>query len=440
MNDNQFGSRGKGPRRILGLLLLIVISTLIPLFLLEVVLRIYPVLISEPVLVEFPKSLRREIAIRLGLPVKQARRCIPSSERYDRGPELCIAYPDFQWIQKVDDIDKQYGAQEQITQDANGFCNVQSKAERSHNDILFIGDSFTWCWTLQPEKTFSALLENALDQDTYNIAFPGIGPYEYVEILKRFGLQYSPKLVVMNIYEGNDLRDGMRYWKSVQENTPREKASDKQPDGSDDKSFLFSRLLDSSYSLNFISAAVEATDKRFFRDTVNFHYQVRVGDDNVPMNVTNSDRDEVKNAHRLSQGEVDLDVWKEALVEFLKLARTHQFIPVVTYIPSAYTAYSESVVFEDSDVGQDVAFLSSMQRKHLAALAAELDFFYFDLTPDLQKAVLSGTLAYFPGNVHLTERGHGLIAEALVPQLESLLASAGLDDENEAADQSSMTK
>ena len=40
----------------------------------------------------------------------------------------------------------------------------------------------------------------------------GIGPYEYVQVLKQFGLQRRPRIVIMNIYEGNDLRDTLRYW------------------------------------------------------------------------------------------------------------------------------------------------------------------------------------------------------------------------------------
>lgn len=435
MNQKQTGKSGKASRGVLGVLLLVFISSLVPLLFLEVVLRVSPGLISKPVLLEFPKTLRREIAIRLGLPVKQARRCISSSERYDGGPELCIAYPDFEWIQQVDEVDTGYGAQERILQDSNGFCNIGSKSERQHNDFLFIGDSFTWCWTLQPDKTFSALLESKLGYTTYNLGFPGIGPYEYVEILQRFGLKLSPKIVIMNIYEGNDLRDGIRYWRSVRENAGRGKGSGKGQDMNAERQSLLTRVIDSSYSLNFIGAAVESTHKQLSREQLNFRYRVRVEGESIPMNVVDSDRDEVKIARRLKRGEIDMELWKKALEKFVSLAQQHRFLPIVTYIPSAHTAYASSVVFEDKEVGRDVVFLSNSQREYLSTLADELSFAYFDLTPELQNAVSNGALAYFPGNVHLTERGHALIAELLAPKLRSIADSVGPDGVGKASGQ-----
>ncbi len=45
---------------------------------------------------------------------------------------------------------------------------------------------------------------------------------------------------------------------------------------------------------------------------------------------------------------------------------------MVTYIPSAHTAYAASVTLEDIAVGRDVAHLSASQRAYLRGLVAEL--------------------------------------------------------------------
>lgn len=410
-------------------LLLLIGSVVLVLLALEALLRLYPALIDESILMEFSKSLRRDVAAQLNLPLKQARRCISQEERYDNGPELCFAYPDFEWVQRLDAIDIQYGATERTLQDNNGFCNSGNKTLRRHEDVVFIGDSFTWCTAVAPEATFAALLENTLDATTYNLGVPGVGPYEYLEILRRYGLDYSPRIVVMSIYEGNDLRDGVRYWKSrekrgreVQYETAGESA------GNGDSSFI-ERIGERSYSLNFIVASVEFVLNRMAGDKINFHYRVTVQGESVPMNVVNADTDEVKNARLLARGKVSMDVWREALAGFAALGRTHHFTPVLVYVPSAYTSYDSSAVFEDSSVAVDVTAQSDAQRAYLEQLAQELDIALLDLTPFLQKAVDSAPLAYFPANVHLTGEGHALIARALQPKLQALLA--GGDDQGE---------
>ena len=422
--------REKQMKRVLANFLVVITSSLVVLIVFEAVLRYYPTLISERVLMEFPKPLRRDIAARLGLPLKQARRCISTAERYDKGPELCLAYPDFEWVQRADDIDRKYGAREITPQDGNGFCNTKDKSQRDHNTIVFIGDSFTWCTAIRPENTFASLLETATGQTTYNLGVPGVGPYEYIELLRRFGLKYTPRIVVMGIYEGNDLRDGIRYQKTVDEWRAATASGRETGDTQDGaaRASIFKRMKNSSYSLSYIGAALEALSKRFHEEKINFHYRVESSGNTVPMNVTNADIDEVKNARLLGQGKVSLDVWHMAMAEFAKLAREYRFEPIVIYIPSAYTAYASSVVFEDDAVAAAVTSQSGHQREYLAGLARDLGLEFLDLTDFLQEAVLSSPLAYYPANVHLTEQGHALIARALAPRLEALMDKPGEGD------------
>jgi hypothetical protein len=400
---------------------MVVFSLLVAFLLFEVVLRHYPGLISEPVLMEYPRELRREIATRLDLPVKQARRCISSRERHDGGPELCLAYPDFEWIQRADEVDRLYGAQERVILDGRGFCNSPEKARRERNDIVFIGDSFTWCTSVQSQDAFAARLEVMTGRSTYNLGFPGVGLYEYIELLRRSGLEYHPRVVVMGIYEGNDLRDGMRYWKAVRQGAVQEDGED-MADAPDDRLLgQLQALLDASYSVNYVKALFESTAKNMRRDDIDFRYRVMADGSLVDMNPFNADMDEVKNARRLQSGEIDTTVWDSALEEFSRLAAEHGFIPLVAYIPSAYSAYGRTVEFEDPDVGAVVAAQSRMQREYLASTTMRLGLGFLDLADVLQQSVTTSPLAYYPSNVHLTAAGHALVAEALAPWLTSRL-------------------
>jgi hypothetical protein len=85
---------------------------------------------------------------------------------------------------------------------------------------------------------------------------PGVGPYEYLEILRRFGLPLEPRLVLFNIYEGNDLRDAARF----AEQLARGASAAQGAQGSSDEAavgFLGDLLFRHSYALNFIGAAIE---------------------------------------------------------------------------------------------------------------------------------------------------------------------------------------
>jgi len=158
------------------------------------------------------------------------------------------------------------------------------------------------------------------------------------------------------------------------------------------------------------------------RDDINFRYRVVADGSPVDMNPFNADMDEVKNARRLHAGEIDTAVWDSALEDFARLATEHGFSPVVAYIPSAYTAYSRSVRFEDPEVASVLAAQSGQQRDYLAKAAGRLGLDFLDLTGALQQSVTTSPLAYYPSNVHLTATGHALVAGALAPHLTNLLS------------------
>jgi len=73
--------------------------------------------------------------------------------------------------------------------------------------------AWIWCASIQPVEAWPALLAGHLGKSVCNLGVPGIGAYEYLVLLRRFGLVKRPRVVVMNLYEGNDLRDALRYWR-----------------------------------------------------------------------------------------------------------------------------------------------------------------------------------------------------------------------------------
>jgi hypothetical protein len=389
-------------------------SLLIVLILIEVILRLMPSLISVPILAYFPSPLRQHIAGRLSLPSINDYTVIDTAERFDHGPPLYHPAPNSMFVTVRDPADIALGAVAQSKRDARGFCNVPEKAERTHADIVVLGDSFTACTGVLPTDTSSAYLEAMGGFTTYNLGVGNLGLYEYVELLRRYGLALKPRLVIMNIYEGNDLRDAVRY-ADFQKTGVDRRARSKAIEG----------FLSNSYAASFLYAAEEwlAADwNSIFGLDESFRYTGRSQGVMVSMNITNRDQGEIRDARRLRNGEIGLDLWSKPLAVFKELSQTNNFIPIVTYTPAMYTAYGESVVFEDQAVGEAMRYLSATQRKWLAAKTAELGLIYIDLTPAFQQAVKDGPLTHFPANVHLTPYGQRVTANAWKPLVDKALA------------------
>lgn len=377
----------------------------------EGLLRARPGLIGREVLLEFERGLRAEIADRRGLPLKQARRCLASDQRADGGPELCLIAPDTEYRLEADPEDRALGAVERLPHDARGFCNAPEAAARERADVVAIGDSFTWCTAVEPGRTWPAALEARTGVATYGLGVPGVGPYEYVEILSQFGVSLAPQVVVVGIYGGNDLRDAVRF---VQH---RARADRAEPGGS-------ALLLRRSYAASFAAAAVEVIAQRARRPEIDFAFEVEQGGRWVAMNRGGGDLDEVRTARELVAGAVAPELWGGALARLAELADQGGFEVVVAYLPSAHAAYAPDVRFSDPEVGQLVGALDDAQRRALPALADRHGFAYSDCTAVLREAVRDSDLAYFPGNLHPTPAGHALIAACVAPTVESLLANA----------------
>jgi hypothetical protein len=395
-------------------------AMLVAVAILEIGLRLWPAAISQAVLANFERPLRREIAALLDLPLKQARRCIAPDERGDHGPELCLIAPHTQYRHPVDPADLAEGAEAVLPHDARGFCNPPAKAERPRAAIVSVGDSFTWCTVVPPEATFTARLETVLGAPTYNLGVPGVGPYEYLEILRRFGVAFEPRIVLLNIYEGNDLRDAVRFDEQRAGGVPA--AEGRIRSDPDERGSLPETVLRHSYALNFIAGSTEYLVEQWRPQELDFRYEIGARGGRLLMNRGQADRDEVRYARRLLGGEIGLSLWDRVLEDFATLAAERGFVPVVTYIPAAYTANAATVIFMDPAIGRDLAAMSRAQRAHLRQQCATRQLTWIDLTEPIQAAMATSDLAYFPYNLHLTQAGHEIVAAALAPKLRELLA------------------
>jgi hypothetical protein len=395
---------------------------------LELALRLVPQAVPLTILVHFQEELRQTVADARGLPTRQKARTLP---RDDGGPELHIYRPGVTLHMHAPDP----GQVSTIPIDDAGFCNPpESSYQRPHIDLLAIGDSFTYCTTVRPEETWVADLARESGLSTYDLGVGGVGLYEYLEILTHFGLAKSPRIVVMNVYEGNDLRDASRYQEyrtargdaAAQAADPRTRVR---------RAFGSSWLGRHSYAANLLVGGAlalaneidepDSVAKRagIRKNSIDFRYRLDFGASSVAMNPENTDRDEVEHAMLVQRGIVSFDLFEPALERYAALALEHGFVPVVSYTPSAHTTYADFVRFEEPSLAPLLREFSEDQRGWLAQRCRTLGLRFVDLTPALRAAARSGRereLLYFPSNLHLSQAGHRVVAAALRDFLAAL--------------------
>jgi len=104
-------------------------------------------------------------------------------------PQTPPGYPDIEYTLAVD---------------KRGFRN---KTDLEQYDIVVLGDSFAEGSRVTDEHTWPVLLTQETDLTVYNLGMSAGHPGTYLETLKKFGPELSPKTIVCMLYEGNDFRD-----------------------------------------------------------------------------------------------------------------------------------------------------------------------------------------------------------------------------------------
>ncbi len=383
---------------------------------LEGTLRLLPSAVPTNVLLYFEPGLRSHIA-RGRFSTHDETILL---ERDDGGPKLRVWKP---FIDKVYEIED-FGSRRVVTADEIGFCNPQGRYRATPTiDLLAIGDSFTWCHAVSAEQTWALRTGDLAHLSAYNLGHGGQGPYEYVQVLKHFGLERSPKAVIMNVFEGNDLRDADEFQRF--RDHPAKEDVDRPPAG-----WRAAPIARASYLYNLLCAGFEylAEHRALAREknAIDFRYRVGEAGQGIRYNEVQSDRDEVLYARRLRAGTIDLSLFDEALEAFTALGREHGFAAIVAYTPSAHTAYRDHVTFLDPALADDLHWFSDAQRRYFAGKSTELGYRFIDLTPYLERAIhgfAPADLLYYPTTLHYSPRGHDVVAHALA----DLLAEIGIE-------------
>jgi len=195
------------------------------------------------------------------------------------------------------------------------------------------------------------------------------------------------------------------------------------------RSFHETALGRNSYALNlfgesfrFLIGNIIFSSER--KNDINFRYTLEFPSSSIPMNSGNTDTDEIAHAKLISEGDISFDAFLPPLQKFVRLSKEYNFVPIVIYLPSAYTPYYNYTNFQTPEWKELLSGFSDSQRNFFREKGKELGYVFLDAVDPLrnkaEQNTSSDSLLYFPTNIHFTPLAHGVVADFLSEELATL--------------------
>lgn len=281
--------------------------------------------------------------------------------------------------------------------DENGFRNP---AGVKRADIVFIGDSFTEAGQVSDEQSFAQLVASASGLKAVNLGRGAYGPQQELIVLKRYGLAYQPRVVVWQLFEGNDLTDANIFagWKK----NPEQTAS------------LRERYFNNSFLAQWLT-------------------KTRSRDRDVPL-VTLRHRDgttqKIALRYRYEPSQpadipIGLTETIKAIEEGQRLCKSQGIQLVVVLVPTMVRVMEPNITFDR--VEDQLRYLPEGVRGDKNDFSGRTEAFclqsgcaFVDGFAALRQAAASNNRSpYIPGDEHLDTGGHEVIAHLIVDWLRS---------------------
>jgi hypothetical protein len=281
-----------------------------------------------------------------------------------------------------------------VRYDDNGFRNDRGYEQA---DIAVIGDSFVEAAIVPFDQTLVELIENQTGVPTVNLGQIAYGLKQELEVLKRFALPLSPKVVVWALFGGNDLRDIAGYEDMLEHfGEPREPPS----------------LGERSFFRNFLIAV---------SGTLTSHFRRQPSDKALNHSGLFQRADGVR--ERIYFGQTNRPVtarqWEvtvETLAEANRLSKQAGARFIVVYIPRKFRVYREHLELQNDTyiAGWEVNDLPDRMDRW----CRENDIDYIDTTPVLKQSVAQGVSPYYIDDVHWNALGHRLAGMEILDYLK----------------------
>ncbi|HYE65988.1 MAG TPA: hypothetical protein VD966_10415 [Pyrinomonadaceae bacterium] len=307
-----------------------------------------------------------------------------------------IRKPEFVWSKPRD---KDTGRPVYFRTDENGFRNPLGLRQA---DIAFIGDSFTEAASIAEEETYAQLIGAGSGLRVVNLGMGAYGPQQELIVLKRYGLKYNPRVVVWQIFEGNDLGNAQSFAK-YKENPKREYKS------------LIERYISSSLITEFLTPTLPPGPEA---STVPAKFRFTDGEVR-PIYV------KYPYGELPAKKPLGFEETKRVVEEGYRLCQSRGIQLVVVFVPTMIRVMAPYVTFDRAadhdkflpgDVTQDPQDFGSQ----LGEFCKQIGCPYLDTYEALrERAKVNNRQIYIPNDEHLDVEGHRVVAEEVLKWMRS---------------------
>ena len=206
-----------------------------------------------------------------------------------------IDYHDYRLLKNCDATEKQRTVKPyKVYTDENGYRYSKKIRQNQLENLVFLGDSFTYGYGVDYEDSFTGIIENKLKNfEVYNLAVPGYGIQKYYYQLNEFFKKNTTSNIFL-VLDMTDISDAAFRWNKIEEiDTPVIKSKHVIKNISDWKKFRNSnfkgtRLLIYNLrnffrflKLKIISTNMGSKDRALSSEIANFTYQKLKDDKNI---------------------------------------------------------------------------------------------------------------------------------------------------------------
>jgi PAS domain S-box-containing protein len=311
--------------------------------------------------------------------------------------------------------------------DEDGFRNSEKMGSA---DIVVLGDSYMEYGKTQSD-TFPMRLQERLSGLTVrNLAKSGYGPFQYLEVLKRFGLKYKPRYVLFAFYEGNDIVDIRNYllWKAgkVEDGDLSNLARPRSFFGRYWLALKTAADHMGEVSLLFVQSMLDK-NPLLGEDRYNIH------PDLAELNLGPGKRERIllpDSSTRYFETALDKGNWmalQRILRDFRDVSKANQITPVVLYVPAPARVYAP---FSTADSGKN--WLAMREREianqdvienEVIRIVQSLDLDFISLSPVFEREAKYGKLLYYHLDPHWNSEGRAVAAAFVADVLRSQSAA-----------------
>ena len=317
-------------------------------------------------------------------------------------------YYDYSLLENCIAVEKQSTVEPyKVFTDSNGYRFSGKKKELKNQNIVFLGDSFTYGFGVEFESSFPGIVEDRLkNYNIYNLGVPGYGTQKYYYTLKKFLKKNKVSKIFLTL-DLTDVIDSAYRWVKIEDiDTPLINSRRLKKDISSWKKFKNSNFKGTKYLIFYLRNSARSLKIKFYR-YANLFNESKV----MPSQWAYFTHEDLKEDIKLNTKSFakSIDIIEKNILDISSLAVKNDADFFIIILP-----WPETLVFGQNKFNWE----NFSKRLCIKSNCHEL----LNLFPDFKEIRKTNEnwvdLIYIKNDVHLTEFGNKLVAEKIFDELK----------------------